>query len=279
MGIDGRRDHSFRIPRPDLSATLGTPNSCTDCHDDRSAEWAAEAVASWFPDSTRRGAHVASAFAAAWKGELEPQTVSLLVEAAANPSLPAFVRASALETLNRYASADVAEQTKAMLKDEHPLVRMAAVPLQWPAPPVLRAQRVMPLLEDPMKAVRIEAVRGLLDLIANDPGLQATGSVQSAFVEYRESLIAKSDFPETQMAIAGTALTFRRFREAESAFAEAVRLDPQLVDAWVMIARLRAAQGDEDGAIEALESGLTFNPRSLALVQLLKDIGEPRAVE
>ena len=160
MGIDGRRDHSFRIPRPDLSATLGTPNACSNCHDDRSAEWAAETVASWFPDSTRRGEHVASAFAAAWKGEREPQTVSLLVDAAANRSLPAFVRASALEALRRYVSADVAEQTKALLKDEDPLVRMAAISLQRPAPPALRVQRIKPLLGDPMKAVRIEAVRG-----------------------------------------------------------------------------------------------------------------------
>jgi tetratricopeptide (TPR) repeat protein len=32
MAVDPRRDHSFRIPRPDLSVQLGTPNSCTGCH-------------------------------------------------------------------------------------------------------------------------------------------------------------------------------------------------------------------------------------------------------
>ena len=46
--------------------------------------------------------------------------------------LPAFLRASALETLRRYGSADLAEQTKALLKDNDPLVRMAAVPLPYP---------------------------------------------------------------------------------------------------------------------------------------------------
>ena len=130
-----------------------------------------------------------------------------------------------------------------------------------------------------MKAVRIEAVRGLLYLIANDPGLQSVESVQSAFLEYRKSLVAKADFPETQMAIAGTALTFRQFGDAERAFAEAVRLDPQLVDAWVMIARLRAAQGDADGAIEVLRRGLAFNPRSEPLVELLRDFGGSKGAE
>ena len=279
MGIDGRRDHSFRIPRPDLSATLGTPNACTDCHGDQTAKWAEEAVASWFPDSTQREDHFATAFAAAWKGEGGPQTVSLLLEAAADRSLPGFVRASALETLGRYGSAEVAEQTKILLKDEDPLVRMAAIPLQWPAPAALRVQLLMPLLDDPMRAVRIEAVRGMLDLIANDPGLQSLVSRAPAFSEYREALVAKSDFPETQMAMAGTALTFRKFAEAESAFAEAVRMDPQLIDAWIMIARLRAAQGDGQGAAHTLRDGLKFNPDSAPLAQLLKDLQVPIGLE
>ena len=32
MAVDHRRDHSFRVPRPDLSLSLGTPNACTQCH-------------------------------------------------------------------------------------------------------------------------------------------------------------------------------------------------------------------------------------------------------
>jgi hypothetical protein len=270
MGIDGRRDHSFRIPRPDLSATLGTPNACSDCHDGRTAEWAAEAVASWFPDSARRGKHIASAFAAAWKGISEPQTISRLVEVASNRNLPTFFRASALEALRRYGSADVAEQTKAFLKDEDPLLRMVAVPLQLPASPEVRMQRLRPLLADPLRVIRIEAVRGLLDLIAGGFLAASDTSAQSAMMEFQQSLLAKADFPETQMAIAGTALTFREFTVAERAFSKAVWMDPQLVDAWVMIARLRAAQGDGAGAEDALGKALIYNPESAPLVELLE---------
>lgn len=32
MEVDPRRDHSFRVPRPDLSVKLGTPNACSQCH-------------------------------------------------------------------------------------------------------------------------------------------------------------------------------------------------------------------------------------------------------
>jgi hypothetical protein len=35
MGIDYRPDHSFRLPRPDLTLALGTPNACDRCHVDK----------------------------------------------------------------------------------------------------------------------------------------------------------------------------------------------------------------------------------------------------
>ena len=57
MGIDGRRDHSFRVPRPDLAAETGSPDACTDCHTDRGPEWAAARIAEWYPESEQRGPH------------------------------------------------------------------------------------------------------------------------------------------------------------------------------------------------------------------------------
>ena len=43
MVVDARHDHSLRVPRPDLSVKLGTPNACNACHADRTPQWAAEA--------------------------------------------------------------------------------------------------------------------------------------------------------------------------------------------------------------------------------------------
>ena len=48
MVVDARRDHAIRVPRPDLSDTLGTPNACNRCHTDRKASWAATAMDSWY---------------------------------------------------------------------------------------------------------------------------------------------------------------------------------------------------------------------------------------
>ena len=96
--------------------------------------------------------------------------------------------------------------------------------------------------------------------------------MQSAMREYQSSLMAKSDFPETQLTIAGTALVQRKFPAAEQAFAEAVRMDPQLVDGWVMLARIRAAEGRLSAAEEALRGALAANPGDLGLAALLEDL-------
>jgi predicted CXXCH cytochrome family protein len=39
MGVDARHDHSFRIPRPDRTLSLGVPNACDKCHAER-GRWA-----------------------------------------------------------------------------------------------------------------------------------------------------------------------------------------------------------------------------------------------
>ena len=68
MIVDERRDHSFRVPRPDLSVSIGTPNACTQCHRDRSADWAAQSVAGWFPDGRQTRPHYGTALYAGRTG-------------------------------------------------------------------------------------------------------------------------------------------------------------------------------------------------------------------
>ena len=38
MGNDFRNDHSLRIPRPDLTISIGTPNACNQCHENKTVQ-------------------------------------------------------------------------------------------------------------------------------------------------------------------------------------------------------------------------------------------------
>ncbi len=276
MGIDGRRDHSFRVPRPDLSAAIGTPNACTDCHKDKPAAWAAAEISQRFPDTGSGPAHYAMAFSAARQGQTDPAIADALIETALSSAQPGIVRATALDLLRRYATPEIAGQTAGLLRDPDPLVRAAAILPQRAAPANIRIERIGPLLQDARRSVRIAAAHGLLDVLAARSSPMLASAAHRALGEYQRSLAAKADFPETQLAIAGTALVFKNYRAAEAAFVEAARLDPQRADAWAMIARLRAALGDVQGAVQALGDGLAANPNDPNLAKILQDLGPPK---
>ena len=68
MVVDPRRDHSFRVPRPDLTLKIGTPNACGGCHSDRDARWASDAVAQWYPHGRSTTPHFGEALEAGRRG-------------------------------------------------------------------------------------------------------------------------------------------------------------------------------------------------------------------
>ena len=113
MGIDGRRDHSFRVPRPDLSVETNAPNACTDCHADRSPSWAAEEIKRRFSHAGQRGPHFSQVFATARRDPAESQEA--LLEIAKQGGLPGVIRASALDLLRLAADASIAARAAPLL--------------------------------------------------------------------------------------------------------------------------------------------------------------------
>jgi predicted CXXCH cytochrome family protein len=257
IGIDGQHDHWFRVPRPDLSVKTGAPNACTDCHADRSATWAA-AITGWFPGNARRGRHFSPAFAAA-RNHPEALTKNLLA-IADDDGLPGIVRASALDLIGRCEDALVRSRVAPLIGDDDPLVRAAVIGVLSGAENPADLQPIVPALKDEYMAVRIAAAP-----ITQDP--RCPWHLASG--EWRASLWAKADCSETHMVIGGTALVLRDPPAAERAFREALRQDPQLIDAWTMVIRIRAAVGDREGAHAATLEALGVNPNDPALVSML----------
>ena len=58
MVVDPRHDHSMRIPRPDLSAKLGMPNACNNCHTKQTPQWAADAIRAWTGKTAGRASSI-----------------------------------------------------------------------------------------------------------------------------------------------------------------------------------------------------------------------------
>ncbi len=154
----------------------------------------------------------------------------------------------------------------ALLSDRSELVRAAAVPLFRQVDQQTKLALLAPLLSDPSRQVRHAAAIELAggDLAALDAPTRE--ALTKALGEYMDSRLANADMPEAHMALAGLALSMRKWEEAESAFNQAGKIDPQLEQAWLTLARLRAALGDEAGAEAYLQKGLQYLPQGIGLL-------------
>jgi len=263
MVVDPRFDHSLRVPRPDLSEKLGTPNACNACHQDKDAAWAAAAVAGWFPDPARRGPHFGEALHAADTGAADAP--ARLLALAGDPGQPAIARASALERLHERPSPDAMLTLPRLLKDPDPLVRAAAVRYLDLTDLRTRTEQAWPLLTDPARTVRLEATRVLAPLATQTMGAELAGQLDSALQEYVAAESVNADRPEANLNLGLIALTAGESEVAERAYREALALDPRFIPAHANLADLYRGQGREAEAQAQLRAGLAVDPDSADL--------------
>ena len=124
MGNDWRADH-MRVRRPDLSRTLGTPNACNGCHSDKTSEWAADTIASWYPESIHREPHLGEVLHALAAGA--PDAAERFLALASDVSQPAIARATAVDRPRVVTQPHHLLSIQRLLGDENPMVRAASV--------------------------------------------------------------------------------------------------------------------------------------------------------
>jgi len=165
MGIDYRPDHSFRIPRPDLTVKIGTPNACARCHLDKPAQWFEDAMTRWYGQKER--SHYGTILDAGRRHR--PEAAAELASLADDRLYPTIVRATALSLLSSYDPKKTREAFSRALSDEESLIREAAV-RHLPEPDSnKRLALLSPMLYDPVRGVRIEAAARLAEIPVKNP--------------------------------------------------------------------------------------------------------------
>jgi tetratricopeptide (TPR) repeat protein len=245
MVIDPRRDHSFRVPRPDLSVALGTPNACTGCHRGRAPRWAANRIAAW--GGTQAGTpHFARALNAARRGlsDAGPALAAL----AADRSQPGIARATALAHLGEFGTGALATTVESALRDPDALLRLGALRALEALPPERRGPLAAPLLRDPVRAVRLAAAQALADTPRATLAEAARADLERAIAELIQSELVNAERPESHLNLANLYGRLGRPGNAESELRTALWLDPAFVPALVNLADLLRTQGrDADG--------------------------------
>ncbi len=263
MGIDPRRDHSFRIPRPSASVALGTPNACDGCHADRGVAWAAKQVERlWGAHADRYDfAHV---FARARK--LDRAAASDLVHILDDRTQPAIVRATAMKLYGGLNLENPFDAIEGASRDPHALVRFAAV---GALPPLMRgpnAQRhiriLAKLVGDSSRVVRAEAGRvaaGVPDAMWAASDRAALAKARAEFVE-RER--ANEERPDAHVTLGIDAEQTGDPSRAKAEYEQALRLSPSFAPAHVNLATMLAQGKKVDEAETHLRAAIASEPDS-----------------
>lgn len=263
MVIDPRHDHSLRIPRPDQSLQLGTPNACNACHANRDAKWAAAQVKTWFGRDPQGYQRFASAFAKANAGAVGAAVELRAV--AGDAGAPAIARATAMSELDANANAATLDLVVKGLRDPSPLVRLGALDALAAAPPELRLRYTSPLLSDPLKAVRIEAASILAGVPLTSASAEQRAAFDRAAAEYVQSQRYNADRAEARVNLGTFEAERGDLAHAEQDLKAAIALDPGYVPAYVNLADLYRARGRDPEAMRVLRDGLERAPKSAAL--------------
>ncbi|GLS32533.1 tetratricopeptide repeat protein [Neomesorhizobium albiziae] len=279
MIVDGRRDHFFRVPNPLLSQKAGSPDACLSCHASETAAWAAGEIMRWAPNWLNPDSTLAETFAAVWRKGLSREALDDLCAIATDTSRSAIARASAVREIGDQADPMTATALAQLLADDSDMIRVAAIRLWRSAPAGDRADRLQPLLTDPVAAVRVAAALELSNIAPDELPVERRDALAAALAELKASMGARSDFPEGQMAIGGLAMATSNWEAAQAAFAEATFMDPQLVQAWITRAKIAAALGDVGAAMAILVDARAKNPGEISistqLGQILMSQGRP----
>lgn len=260
MGVDARHDHSMRIPRPDRTAVLGTPNACNQCHTDKSATWATNAIKSWHPTPKQGAQDFAEAFQ---RGDLgAPGAQASLQRIATASTGSAISRASAIARLGRYPSPQVLELAAGSLKIEDPLIRTAAISVIAQADPTSRKALLVPLLRDKTRLVRMDAARALAGDVERELSVDDGKALEQALAEYVEAQLFNAERPESHANLGALYRDQGKMTEARAAFGKAIKVDPTFFAAAISLAELKRSEGNEAEAEAILRQALIATPGS-----------------
>jgi tetratricopeptide (TPR) repeat protein len=263
MVVDPRHDHSMRIPRPDLSVQLGTPDACTNCHAKKSAQWAADAIAKWTGKAPVGFQHFAQALHAG--STAAPGAREALVTLIDDQTQPAIARASAIDRLANLLTPKSTDAVVRALKDADASVRQAAVEALANVDTDLRRRVLAPLLDDSVRAVRIEAARALVGEPERTLTMEQRARFKVVLDEYIAAQTYNFDRPEGHMNVGNIAAARGDAEAAVAQYRQALAIDPLFVAAYVNIADIYRATGKEVDAQVILRQGLKADPRSAAL--------------
>ncbi|MBD0835766.1 tetratricopeptide repeat protein [Aestuariibaculum suncheonense] len=313
MGNDFRRDHSFRVPRPDLSLNYNAPNACVGCHETKDNTWAWESFQKLY--GTVDSLHFSDKLAPGVLGVAHADAG--LIDLIHNTSENELVRASALRALSNYDMQQHIDEYITRLNDASPLVRATSVDVLSNINNTDYLNYLLPLLKDPKRTVRVKtfyALAGVNELQIPEEykevytkvkkefdtyinlntdfagGLARKGNyyikqgnLQQAIFYYEKALEVDNLENNLRLTLANLYYNTGDYKKAEDTFKLIIQQEPEYGPTYYSLALLLAELNREEEAITYLEQTIIKMPeyiRAYYNLSLLYDkLNQPNKAE
>ncbi|WP_159578318.1 multiheme c-type cytochrome [Alteromonas sp. KUL106] len=232
MGVDERRDHSFSIPTPHISAKTGTPNACLSCHEKDNA-WVSKILTSWHGRDSLLSREEES-YILLMSGEIHGNEAILRI--AYSTSLPVIKRATAIGLLHSTNQPITDRELHYFINHKEPLLRLGAAQAGKALSPQERIKSYASLLDDKFKAIRITAVNNLIGLGLNSE------SFKKALEELTLSNKVNQWRGEGNLNQSLVEYQLSNIEEAETLLKQGIKIDPYFEANYVNLAELYRAQ-------------------------------------
>ncbi len=258
MGVDQRRDHSLRVPRPDQSVLYGTPNTCTSCHTNKSNQWAADAVVKWYGE--KRAYHFSDNLL---PGSLMNERSEVhLIKLLEDTTQPEIARATAAGYLGEIQTRQSADALVRAINDTKPLIRYHALRSLQNFPAEIWSSYAYKLLTDKVKAVRIAAADLYHRMSPDEISPDYKDAYTKADAENRDFLKYQTDFSVGNVMFADYHLQGGDNLNAIIYYLRGLKKDSLMNYARLNLSASYNAIGKNDDALKTLNEAAAIDPKN-----------------
>lgn len=257
MGVDDRRDHSFKIPRPDLSIQYKTPNACTGCHEDKNDAWAAATLKQWhgLPAPLSATLHT---FQELQSGR--SVTITQHLALINDSTVSEIVRATAISHLPNTTQQLSNNAVKSWVMSETPLIRLALARNGQILAPADRLKSFSLLLDDKFQSIRVAAANHLLNAPVTEKSI-----LDKAISELLKMNDVNSWRGEGNLNQSMLHLGMGNTAKAINALQRGIDVEPYFAENYINLADLYRISGETENEKQTFEHGLKTVPGSAML--------------
>lgn len=244
MGIDFRRDHGIRVPRPDISVKYNTPNACNTCHADKSFQWSADFINKNYGE-TRKYTYELTLI----EGSLHMEGADTsLIRIIKSDKFPEVVKAAAIQYLSEYNNPAALSIIKEMLNSPEPILRERAIDAYNDQDVSAVVGLLVSLLSDPVKMVRVATASKLSNIEKERFTVAQYNLLTKTLEEYLSTLMYTADFPSGKYNLGNFYSDKGDYTSAVKYYNDAIKSDNNFYPAKSNLAMLFYNIGDLEKA-------------------------------